>query len=611
MYARRIQIHNYGPIGHLDISLPFGGETPRPVVLVGENGSGKSILLSHIVNGLLAAQQIAYPESPEVDTGKAYKLRSNAYIKSSNEFYFGRVDYQNDLFHGEIRSLREKSRYPEMPVNLPKGDAREAWNDMGSDTNDHLISNLITNNRKRIEDTFDQNCILYFPANRFEEPAWLNEENLHSKAKFMDLKHLHGHTDRRIINHASLVDNQKWLFEVTYDSRALELQTRDISIPLTGRDGNDLRIPFQQFRGYSGEATRAYEVALDILRLVVGHQDARFTIGNRVDRAVAIASNAGQLVPNIFQLSSGETGLLSLFLTILRDSDICKASFRKASDIRGIVIVDEIDLHLHSVHQYDVLPSLIKMFPSVQFIITTHSPLFVLGMQREFGEDGFAIHRLPEGQQISPEEFSEFGEAYQAFTETVRHSRGIQTAIQRAHKPIAFVEGTTDVEYIKRAAELLGKKAMLDQVELRDGGGADNMRKAWNGFRPPLTDITPQKVLFLFDCDTNRESTKKGRVYQLAIPMHENNPVERGIENLFARETFEKAIATKSALIDIDYERPKLVRGSLTSVPEEWTVNDAEKMNLCNWLCKNGTVEDFQGFEVVFELLEELLEENI
>ena len=79
MYVRRIQIHNYGPIDRIDISLPFEEEVPKPVVLVGENGSGKSILLSHIVNGLLVAQQIAYPESPEVDTGKVYKLRSSTY----------------------------------------------------------------------------------------------------------------------------------------------------------------------------------------------------------------------------------------------------------------------------------------------------------------------------------------------------------------------------------------------------------------------------------------------------------------------------------------------------------------------------------------------------
>ena len=51
MYTTRVQLTNYGPFETIDIDLPFDGEVPKTVVLVGENGSGKSILLSHIVNG--------------------------------------------------------------------------------------------------------------------------------------------------------------------------------------------------------------------------------------------------------------------------------------------------------------------------------------------------------------------------------------------------------------------------------------------------------------------------------------------------------------------------------------------------------------------------------
>ena len=47
MYVRRIRLENYGPIPNLDIKLPFNDDRPKPVVLVGENGSGKSIVLSH------------------------------------------------------------------------------------------------------------------------------------------------------------------------------------------------------------------------------------------------------------------------------------------------------------------------------------------------------------------------------------------------------------------------------------------------------------------------------------------------------------------------------------------------------------------------------------
>ena len=41
----------------------------------------------------------------------------------------------------------------------------------------------------------------------------------------------------------------------------------------------------------------------------------------------------------------------------------------------GIVLIDEVDLHLHPSLQQDVLLRLTKTFPEVQFIVTTHSPL--------------------------------------------------------------------------------------------------------------------------------------------------------------------------------------------------------------------------------------------
>ena len=100
MYAKRVQIINYGPIGELDIEFPFDGDVPKPVVLVGANGSGKSILLSHIVNGLTSAKDHAYPESPEIETGKVFKLRSGSYIKSGGECYFAKADFEDGLSIG-------------------------------------------------------------------------------------------------------------------------------------------------------------------------------------------------------------------------------------------------------------------------------------------------------------------------------------------------------------------------------------------------------------------------------------------------------------------------------------------------------------------------------
>ena len=118
MYSKRIRLVNYGPIEKLDIEFPFDGETPKPVVLVGENGSGKSILLSHLVNGLLKAKDTVYPETPEVEPGRVYKFRTNFYIKSGSQYSFGRVDFEEDLFVSEITTLRPKQEYLEVPPGI-------------------------------------------------------------------------------------------------------------------------------------------------------------------------------------------------------------------------------------------------------------------------------------------------------------------------------------------------------------------------------------------------------------------------------------------------------------------------------------------------------------
>ena len=604
MYTKRIRLLDYGPIEQLDITFPFEGDTPRPVIIVGENGSGKSILLSHIVNGLVSAKAVAYPEAPEVDIDKVYKLRSNSYIKSGSEYYFGRVDFEDGLFLEEIRSRNQRQGYETLPTEPSGFDIHDAWNKMNPKENDHFDSSFSPTNKDKVENIFFKRCVLYFPPNRFEEPAWLNEYNLKAQAQYMDLKHIQGQTERKVINYSPLHENQNWLFDVIYDRAAFEIQTSRLNLPV---NDSKATLPLSLFSGYSGQATRTYEAVLQIVQTLTRRADVRFGIGRRNNRVVSLTSDlAGQRVPNIFQLSSGETALLNLFLSILRDFDLCGAPFSRAADIKGIVVVDEIDLHLHAVYQHEVLPSLIKMFPKVQFIVTTHSPLFVLGMQKVFGEDGFGLFSLPEGQWISPEEFSEFGDAFRAFAATRTFSDDVRTMIEKSQRPIVFVEGTIDMRYIQKASELLGHAAILEAIDIRDGEGAHNLKKIWKTSRH--IDVVTQRTVLLFDCDTRRANENQGNLFQCVLPFQCYNPVETGIENLFNKATLRKAIAHKPAFVDIEREHPATKRGVDILVPEKWSINCNEKTNLANWLCKNGTKEDFEGFGVVFELLEEALD---
>ncbi len=63
--------------------------------------------------------------------------------------------------------------------------------------------------------------------------------------------------------------------------------------------------------------------------------------------------------------------------------------------VRGILLIDEVDQHLHPSMQAQVMPRLAELLPEVQIIATTHSPLVALGAQPE---ELIALHRMPTGE---------------------------------------------------------------------------------------------------------------------------------------------------------------------------------------------------------------------
>ena len=606
MYVKKIQLINYGPIEEVNLEMAFASDTPKPIVLVGENGSGKSIVLSHVVNGLLEAQGAVFPNTPEVAKGKVYKLRSPSYIKRGKEFYYTNVEFENGLYVRELQTLHTKGSHSVVPPSVVGTPAEPMWGKIQSGRADHYVANSSeVEDKRRIEESFHKNCVLYFPFNRFEEPAWLNEENLTAQAHFVELKHIVGSTSRQVIASSPLTDNQNWLFGVVYDRAAFELQTQRVNLPTAGVEGG---IPLPVFTGYSGYSSQMYEAALRVVRDVTRRPDARFGIGRRNNRVVSIESGSGQLVPNIFQLSSGETALLNLFLSILRDFDLCGAPFTGLADVRGIAVVDEIDLHLHSTYQYEVLPALIKAFPKVQFIVTTHSPLFVLGMQKVMGDDGFLLLQLPQGQEISPEEFSEFGEAYASFALTQRFNKDVRVAIEGSSKPMLYVEGKTDMKYLQRAAVLLGRKDVLDVFDIKDGEGSGNLVKFWDGLKPTMAGAVPHKIVLLFDWDTKRSHDRRGQVFQRVISLKTGHPVKRGVENLLPKNVLERARKYKLDFVESVRRGEDIVDGIPVEIEEQWTVKESRKNALCDWVIENGTEEEFQSFNEVFDMLAAVIE---
>lgn len=99
-------------------------------------------------------------------------------------------------------------------------------------------------------------------------------------------------------------------------------------------------------------------------------------------------------------------GYKRLFYMVL---DIAYRSYmlNKHTNPRGIVIIDEIDLHLHPELEKVVLKRFMETFPNLQFIISTHSPLVLTGLET-VNEDN-RILKMEEGQSTPETMFDIYG----------------------------------------------------------------------------------------------------------------------------------------------------------------------------------------------------------
>ncbi|WP_210480439.1 AAA family ATPase [Pantoea ananatis] len=77
---------------------------------------------------------------------------------------------------------------------------------------------------------------------------------------------------------------------------------------------------------------------------------------------------------SLSKLSAGYSSILAIYSELLVHSEM---SSKGKSNLEGIVIIDEIDAHLHVSLQKKILSFFTKAFPKIQFIVSTHSP-FVL-----------------------------------------------------------------------------------------------------------------------------------------------------------------------------------------------------------------------------------------
>jgi predicted ATP-binding protein involved in virulence len=81
-------------------------------------------------------------------------------------------------------------------------------------------------------------------------------------------------------------------------------------------------------------------------------------------------------------LASGYRSIIAMISHLMLHLFNQQPEVEDPAELEGVVIIDEIDLHFHPKMQRDLVIKLSEIFPRVQFIVSTHSPIPLLGAPR-------------------------------------------------------------------------------------------------------------------------------------------------------------------------------------------------------------------------------------
>lgn len=132
----------------------------------------------------------------------------------------------------------------------------------------------------------------------------------------------------------------------------------------------------------SEKRSDALEVVTSAIAECMQDEDWQTITYDSVKSEVLAEAKDGRLLP-LRLLSAGQRNMLAMVADMAYRAAMLNPHLGKnaAKETPGIVLIDEIDLHLHPSWQRDVVEALHRTFPTIQFIATTHSPFIIQSLR--------------------------------------------------------------------------------------------------------------------------------------------------------------------------------------------------------------------------------------
>lgn len=365
MPIRSINLTNFKSINELNIEIE---KKSQVICFVGENGSSKTSLLSLIVDSIIPNQGISFPDYNPKD-GKRFRSISMQEIDVEESHYTFDLKYisnptteisYNRAVYKEVKSNNNTNKFND-----------ENWNNVPLNHfhNEKTLPSL--NNAKNY---LLNNIFLFRPSYRYE-PDFLEINQLNENFYFHVSTKKNNSTD------------YPFPFKVAYSGYDLESLLIELFL--------DTHI------GYKDSAN-AFAWIPKILNKVTNKDYGSFQISRHPYRQLW-SSTKGPII----SLSQGEldllvtlTSIVTRQLYIFNENPNLEEEYKNFTEIPGLVIIDEVDLHLHPKAQENYLKVLTSCFKNIQFLVTTHSPFVIRGLPKES-----IVVQLPSGNIIE-EDFS-------------------------------------------------------------------------------------------------------------------------------------------------------------------------------------------------------------
>lgn len=341
MKVKRLKMTSFRGIN--DLTLEF--DDTEPTVLIGINGVGKSsildclaILLSHLTG--LIQDPILY-EGSSIEPDRADERKK---IRR----YFNELDITNGHkeTHNEIKISLDSQEVTWSLTETRKGIKPDKLSQL---TDLHIISLRKKKDWEIKPDEANLPLPVYYHVNR-EYCDDIPQETL-TPHSFRQLEAYDQVLTGARISFKSFLKWFKDLEDVENELRRDDPDHRDRQLEAIRQAISSLLPGFSNLR-----------VRRSPLRMTVTKQEQELIID---------------------QLSDGEKGLLAMAGDLARRLAIANLGLPDPLQGSGVVLIDEIELHLHPKWQREIIPALTRTFPNCQFIVTTHSPQVISQVQPE------------------------------------------------------------------------------------------------------------------------------------------------------------------------------------------------------------------------------------